>query len=207
MTSVCAYVDGFNLYHALLKFQDQRVKWLDLTALCNRLIYPQSETITTIYYFSAFAHWLPSSKARHVEYVKALSASGIVPVMGHFKEKDRGCKGCGKRWKGHEEKETDVSIGITLLNDAYKNRFETALLITRDSDLMPAVRMVRAEFPKKQIIAVAPPMMGHSNDLLTVCHAKRKITPTQVWQCLLPQQIYDAAGVVVATRPTNYAQP
>lgn len=205
MTAVCAYVDGFNLYHALLKFQDERVKWLDLAALCRRLLRPQSETLQTIYYFSAFADWLPGSKSRHVEYVKALTATGIVPVMGHFKEKDRGCWKCGAKWKGHEEKETDVSIGITLLNDAYKNRFDTALLITRDSDLMPAVRMVRAEFPNKQIIAVAPPMMGHSNDLLTVCNGKRKITPTQVTQCLLPQHVYDSAGAVLATRPVNYA--
>jgi len=33
----------------------------------------------------------------------------------------------------HEEKETDVSIGISLLNDAHKNCFERAYLVTRDS--------------------------------------------------------------------------
>ena len=50
-----------------------------------------------------------------------------------------------------------MSIGIHLLNDAYKRQYDKAYLVTRDSDLMPAVNMVRAEFPNKQIVAVAPP--------------------------------------------------
>jgi uncharacterized LabA/DUF88 family protein len=124
--------------------------------------------------------------------------------MGHFKKKDRECHSCNATWIGHEEKETDVSIGITLLNDAYKNRFERAYLVTRDSDLMPAVRMVRAEFPKKEIVAVAPPMMGHSNDLIGLCNSKRKIRPEQVRACLLPKQVLDGNGNIVATRPIKY---
>jgi hypothetical protein len=69
---------------------------------------------------------------------------------------------------------------------------------------MPAIKMVRAEFPTKHIVAVAPPLMGHSNDLIRVCQSKKKITPTQIWSCLLPKQLTDASGQIVATRPTNY---
>jgi NYN domain-containing protein len=205
MTPVSFYIDGFNLYHALVRFQDHKVKWLDLAALAKRLISPASEVITGIYYFSAYADWLPEPMARHKEYVKALKATGVDCVMGHFKVKDRHCNSCGARWHTHEEKETDVSIGIHLVNDAYKSQYEKAYLVTRDSDLMPAVRMVRAEFPKKQIVAVAPPLMGHSNDLIAVCQLKKKITPTQINSCLLPQQIRDANGGVVATRPPKYS--
>jgi hypothetical protein len=35
------------------------------------------------------------------------------PVLDHFKNKDRECHSCGAEWVAHEEKETDVSIGIT----------------------------------------------------------------------------------------------
>ena len=204
MTPVCFYLDGFNLYHALVRFQDDKVKWLDLAALAKRLISPATETITGIYYFSAYADWLPGPMSRHEEYVKALKATDIDCFMGHFKVKDRHCKNCGSEWQAHEEKETDVSIGIHLLNDAYKNQYEKAYLVTRDSDLMPAVKMVRAEFPTKHIVAVAPPLMGHSNDLIRFCQSKKKITPTQIWSCLLPKQLTDASGQIVATRPTNY---
>jgi hypothetical protein len=204
MTPVRFYIDGFNVYHALVKFRDDKVKWLDLSALAERLILPATETITGIHYFSAYANWLAGPMYRHEQYVKALKATGVDCVMGHFKVKDRHCKSCGSRWHAHEEKETDVSIGIHLLNDAYKGRYEKAYLVTRDSDLMPAVRMVRAEFPNKEIVAVAPPFMGHSNDLIRVCQSKKKITPTQIWSCLLPQRVHDANGHVVATRPADY---
>ncbi len=204
MTPVSFYIDGFNVYHALLKFRDDKVKWLDLASLCQRLIAPKSEVIVQIYYFSAFADWLPGPMSRHQEYVKALEARNVTCIMGHFKKKDRECHTCNATWIAHEEKETDVSIGITLLNDAYKNRFERAFLVTRDSDLMPAVRMVRAEFPKKEIVAVAPPMMGHSNDLIGVCNFKRKIKPDQVRGCLLPKHVLRPDKTVAATRPTKY---
>ncbi|MGJ5048115.1 NYN domain-containing protein [Bradyrhizobium oligotrophicum] len=204
MTPVCFYIDGFNLYHALVKFRDDKVKWLDLAALAKRLILPATETITGIYYFSAFADWLPGPMSRHERYVSALGATGVDCYMGHFKVKDRHCKACGSSWQAHEEKETDVSIGIHLLNDAYKGQYEKAYLVTRDSDLMPAVRMVRDEFPKKEIVAVAPPLMGHSNDLIQVCQLKKKITPKQIRACLLPQHIRDASGQVIVTRPVEY---
>jgi uncharacterized LabA/DUF88 family protein len=204
MIPVRFYIDGFNLYHALLTLKDNKVKWLDLELLCHRLIAPRTERIDQINYFSAYAYWLPGPMARHKEYVKALEARKVVCTMGHFKEKDRECFDCHATWVGHEEKETDVSIGVTLLNDAYKNRFERAYLVTRDSDLMPAVKMVRAEFPTKEIVAVAPPMMGHSNDLIAVCNSKKKITPTHVRECLFPKTVLNSDGSVAATRPTNY---
>jgi uncharacterized LabA/DUF88 family protein len=204
MTPVCIYIDGFNLYHALVKFGDDKLKWLDLSLLSKRLISPRTEQIAGIFYFSAFAHWLPAKKTRHEEYVKALTARGVTCILGHFKNKSRKCHACKATWVAHEEKETDVSIGINLLNDAYKGRYDKAYLVTRDSDLMPAVRMVKSEFPTKHIVAVAPPLMGHSNDLITVCHSKKKITATHVKACLLPKKVYSATGVLAATRPAEY---
>lgn len=205
MTPVCVYVDGFNLYHALLKIGDNRVKWLDLRALCSRLVLPRTEEINRIYYFSAFADWLPSQMKRHQEYVRALVATGVICIMGHFKKKSRECFQCHSTWVAHEEKETDVSIGITMLNDAYKGRYDKAYLITRDSDLMPAIRMIKSEFPSKHIVAVAPPMMGHSNDLIKICHSKKKISPKQIHACLLPQVVLNPDGRVAARRPIEYA--
>ena len=208
MIRAACFIDGFNLYHSLKRLQGQHLKWLDLAKLMGRQIAPKSETITAIYYFSAYATWLPAEQARHEEYVRALEATGVTPIMGQFKEKDRLCKSCGARWKGHEEKETDVNIALWMLNEAVRDTYDKALLVTRDSDLKPALQMIRAQFPTKELMVVAPPHMGHSNDLIGVAHSKRKISLPQVEQSLFGAQVLcPKTGNVLATRPVKYDPP
>jgi hypothetical protein len=59
---VMAFIDGFNLYHALDKFDggvdeaDERryrkYKWLCLTSLIKRFVAPQTETLVGVEYFT-----------------------------------------------------------------------------------------------------------------------------------------------------------
>ncbi len=204
---VSAFIDGFNLYHALKRLDGDHLLWLDLWTLMERQLLRNTESLRSVYYFSAFATWLPEEKERHESYVNALKARGVTAIMGHFKEKDRKCPKCNNRWRGHEEKETDVNIALHLFNQAYKNGYDKALLVTRDSDLKPAVEMVLREFPHKNITVVAPPHLGHSTDLTKVATAKRKITKAQVEDCLLPKAIHDPNGHIIALRPVKYDPP
>ncbi len=112
-----AYIDGFNLYHAISDLGCNHLKWVDLWKLCSEFVASKDE-LQRVLYFSAFAYWLPTAEARHREYVAALRASGVEPMIGRFKERDRNCRTCGASWKHHEEKETDVSIGTRLLDGA-----------------------------------------------------------------------------------------
>ncbi len=201
------FIDGFNLYHSIKRLQQPHLKWVDLRALMERQISRQSETVAGIYYFSAYADWMAPQKARHEQYVKALKHSGVEIILGHFKEKNRGCHSCGAQWIGHEEKETDVNIALCILNEAYKDNYDRAYIVSRDSDLKPAVSMVVSQFTDKEIFIVAPPNLGHSNDLISVAHGKKKIKVQQIEQCLLPEFVIDAGGNVVATRPIEYTPP
>lgn len=117
------------------------------------------------------------------------------------------CPLCHHEWQGHEEKETDVNIALHLLNEAYKNTYDSALIVSRDSDLKPAIAMVRKEFPQKEIIIVAPPHLGHSVDLLNVASSKKKISKRQIERCLFPEVITNKVGELVASRPSKYAPP
>jgi hypothetical protein len=139
--------------------------------------------------------------------VKALASTGVQIVMGQFKEKERSCLKCKTTWTQHEEKETDVNIALFVLNEAYRNTYDRAYIVSRDSDLKPAVEMVRARFPEKEMYIVAPPHLGHSNDLIQVAHGKRKIKKPQIERCLFPDQITDGQGNVIAVRPKEYAPP
>ena len=52
MTRIIAYVDGFNLYHAIDNLNRPALKWLDLNALITSLA-RAGETVTEVNYFSA----------------------------------------------------------------------------------------------------------------------------------------------------------
>lgn len=202
-----AFVDGFNLYHAVARLERPHLKWIDLRALVHRYVQTKSETLVAVYYFSAYADWLPGARRRHGLYVDALTATGVTPVMGKFKPKSRWCPRCRRSWTGHEEKETDVNIALQLLDGGYRNKFDHALLISRDSDLAPALRMLRERFPEKRLTVVAPPLAGHSNEMLRWATGKTKIRTDHLEQSLFPAEVRDASGALIATRPKEYAPP
>lgn len=51
-----------------------------------------------------YADWLPQSKKRHTQYVKALISSKVSTVLGKFKQKDRKCPKCKHKWYVREER-------------------------------------------------------------------------------------------------------
>lgn len=207
ITRVACFIDGFNLYHAIKDLRAPHLKWVNLRRLSQRLVAPKSESLVAVYYFSAFANWLAGPRARHEVFVAAQLEVGVIPVMGHFKEKSRRCPKCAHAWVGHEEKETDVSIALHMVNEARKDSFDVAMLISRDSDLAPALRMIQAEFPRKTVRLVAPPNKGHSADLLRLAASKTKITRRHLEESLLPSIVNAQSGTIVAVRPAEYDPP
>jgi uncharacterized LabA/DUF88 family protein len=203
---VISFIDGFNLYHAIERLHRPELKWLNLMALSRSLISSKTEILNGVYYFSAYPHHMSEPvQKRHRTYVKALELQNVQPVLGSFKEKDRKCTACHYRWKGHEEKQTDVNIALFLLDLAYRDAFDRALVISNDSDLVPAIRMVKERFSKKRITTVAPPHCKHSNELIKVSSDKTKINIEQLERCLLPAVIKDASRLISISRPEEYA--
>ena len=76
--------------------------------------------------------------------------------LGHFKAKTQACPLCGGKFVGWEEKETDVAIGATLLELICRDMCETAVLVTGDTDLVPAMRAARRLDPAKHLVALQP---------------------------------------------------
>lgn len=208
MKRVCAYIDGFNLYHAIDNLRDNRLKWLDLRLLIENFTKPDVHSIEKIYYFSAYATWKEQAYSRHRAYTKALKHTGIDTVMGQFKEKDRACRKCGAKWKGHEEKETDVNIALQLLDDAYQDKYDTAIIVSQDSDLFPAIRLVKDRFPDKQIKIITPPNMRHSKEMAKVVGRKQlgKIQQIHIERSLFPKVLFGADKKPVVRRPGKYSR-
>lgn len=169
---ICIYIDGYNLYHAIKKLNNDRLKWLDLKTLMNNFIDPNNDDVMGIYYFSAYATWNNEWHQRHKLYVKALEDSGVHIIMGNFKNKKRYCDSCGYVGIGKEEKETDVNIAIKLLDDAYQNKFDKAILVSQDSDLLPSIKLTKQRFPNKIIKIITPPNLRHSKNMAKVVGKK-----------------------------------
>lgn len=204
---VIAFIDGFNLYHAINDLGRHDLKWVDLRKLCGNYAPDPQLKLTQVYYFSAFATWRTGAFNRHRRYVRALQTAGVTPVMGNFKAKDRRCRACGSEWVDHEEKETDVNIALYLLMGAFRNDYDRALLISGDSDLVPPVQIIRKEFPQKEIRIIAPAGRGYSMDLYNAAGGKkycRQMKLIHLERSLLPKVVRDLEGRAVTARPHKY---
>lgn len=149
-------IDGFNLYHSLNdNYQYRRYKWLDISKLAGFFI-KSYETLGSIYYFTAYATWSQKKRERHKKLIKIYRDLNITPIMGVFRWKDKKCKICKRTFSTPEEKRTDVNIAIELFDQAYKNIFDTAYIMSGDSDLIPAINRVKENFPDKKIKIVIP---------------------------------------------------
>lgn len=202
MRRVIVYIDGFNLYHSIDDLRRPELKWLDVRAMAESLL-RKDETLKAVKYFSAYATWMPDRYARHRDYVAALISRGVIAHMGQFKEKPRKCFSCGAKWMGHEEKETDVQIAVHMVADALKGEVERLVVVSADTDLAPAIRMIAANVPKCEVFVAAPP--GRFKN----CRAlgpKLQLTPGRLSQCLLPENVQVGPGRSI-TRPETYAPP
>ena len=204
---VTAFIDGFNLYHSVADIKRDYLKWLNLRLLCEQFVPSSDFDLTQIFYFSAFATWKPNAYKRHREYLKALHASGVKTVMGRFKKKDLKCFNCGVKWKSHEEKETDVNIALHMLLEGFKNSYDLLLLISGDSDLSPAVRMVRDNFPEKKVNILFPYARNLSGDLISAAGGRqntKKMKLIHIERSLFGKDVRDSNGTIVAVRPEKY---
>lgn len=169
---VAAFIDGFNVYHFLCQPENRHCKWLNYYALCENLL-PRNSQLTSVQYFTAKATWDPAKERRHNIYIRALQHAGVDVVIGKFKHtkklvvikneaswktfKTVDGKVNGTRFFGYsfEEKKTDVSIACEMLSKAAKDSYDTAMLISGDTDFEPVLRTIMKDF-KKDLWVVVP---------------------------------------------------
>jgi len=224
MNRVTFLIDGFNLYHSVVdlgRSQGLRVKWLNIYSLCSSFLHliSRDAAIAEIYYFSAFAYHLnnPNVIKRHQDYIECLKSTGIIPEMGRFKPKDVTCPlhsqlvksspaniACPIRGKftKHEEKETDIAIAAKLFEIMFKNKCDTAVLLTGDTDLTPAVEACKRLFPTKAI-RFAFPYRRHNHELKALLPGSFKIHARSYVRHLFPDPVRLLDGTEIC-KPTSW---
>lgn len=199
------YVDGFNLYHGLHDIAGRRLLWLDLVKLAE-LLRPRS-TVDQVHYFTAPVVGEPDAASRQAEYQNALEAlhpKRLRVTQGRYQTKTKRCRKCHTTWQEREEKETDVNIAVSLVADAARGAMTTAMLLSADSDLSPAVRTALNLNPSLTVFAAFPPKR-YSAELKALMPSSFQINPARIRKCLLPDTVPGTNPSVVFTRPTKWA--
>jgi len=159
---VIAYVDGFNLYNGLKDNGFRRYSWLNLETLVLELLKPQQELVG-IKYFSSAIDNNADRRARQIIYFDALSTvARIQIILGIFQKGKSQCQICGQVSHVNSEKMTDVNIATHMLADFYGDRFDMAMLISGDTDLVPPIRHINESGLSKRVLVAFPP--GRVND-------------------------------------------
>lgn len=154
---VIAYVDGFNLYFGLKEAGWRRYYWVDIKKLVTRLLKENQQLIVTKY-FTARISGPPDKQKRQSIFLEALSTLTDFKIYyGHYLSSTITCNKCGRNWLDFEEKMTDVNIATEMLTDAFEDKFDTAILISADSDLVPPIRTIKRIYPQKRIVVFFPP--------------------------------------------------
>ncbi len=193
---VIAYVDGYNLYHGMIEARLRLARWLDLTALGRSLIRPHQRLVKTRY-FTTRVRGNPDKADRQRIYIDALLARGEIEIdFGHFLSKPVFCNKCGNRWRRNEEKKTDVNISVRMLDDAYDDLFDAAIVVSGDGDLVPAIESVQDRFPEKRVLVAFPPER-FSEELMRVADAAFPISTARVRSARLPNPVTAADGRVL----------
>ena len=93
-----------------------------------------------------------------------------------------------------------------MIDDAYMDVFDHALLLTADSDQAATVRLLTNRFPSKKITSIAPPGRPHCKVILGLTSHKLAINIGHLERCLFPKNLI-VNGAPIAKRHTSYDPP
>ncbi len=177
------YIDGFNFYYRAVK--GTPYKWINFKSLFEKLLSEQNE-INKIKYFTALVSgkYNPQKPIKQKTFIRALELTipEIEVFYGHFLThevfaplaKPEINKKSVKIIKT-EGKGSDVNIAVQLLNDAWLNSFDCAVVVSNDSDLAEAMKLVKRHHPEKKL-GLFMPGKGHpSKELMRYADFVKRI--------------------------------
>ena len=178
--------------------------------LCE-LVLPK-HTIVEIKYFTALVSARPndpSQPARQQLYFRALKTlPGLTIHYGHFLSHEvmmplvpvPGRPQQYVRVMKTEEKGSDVNLATHLLNDAHLGRFDVAVVVSNDSDLLEPIKIVREQLGKK--VGILNPNKNPSRALLPHIDFIKPIRAGVLQASQFPASLRDEHGAF--TKPSAW---
>lgn len=185
MARVGVYCDGFNVYYGLRRhFQSSGrcFYWLNIPTFAESLARRQPfgsnrDSLSVVKYFTADPVEVGRA-ARHQNYFDTIRGLGGVDIIdGRHSEKPRKCPMCNSSYPSFEEKETDVSVGVHIVCDAIDGLFDRLILVSADTDFVPALRMIRQRMLPVEIVSAIPLGRYSSERLAKLSDHQIKLKP------------------------------
>ena len=194
------YVDGFNLYYGAVK--DTSYKWLDIYKMCQ--LHLEKDQIIGIKYFTAKIVSRPDDPQKHIRQLVYLRALETLPnfeiIYGHYLSHEVSMPLANPSTRDSkyakviktEEKGSDVNLAVHMLNDGYHGKYELAVVVSNDSDLLSAVQVVQQDLGLK--VGILNPHKHPSKVLGHEAFFLRNIRRGIIKVSQFPKNMKDAKG-------------
>ena len=191
------YIDGFNLYYGKLKGSAH--KWFNVVEAC-RLLLTMNEVVK-VKYFTAKITARPNdldAPNRQQVYLRALKTLPEIEIhYGHFLTHPKTMPVAHPppayiEVLNTNEKGSDVNLASHLLLDAFDDKFEVAVVMSNDSDLLFPITAVRNRFQK--IVGMINPQIRPSAALRKNTDFCKDIRPHILTRAQFPSTLTDAQG-------------
>ena len=190
------YIDGFNLYYGALK--NTHFKWLNPKQLCASILKPHHNIVSVVYCTAKARPRAtdPAVPIRQANYIRGIKTyiPELTVIYGHFLENKVHYRPVNPKLGNlvevfrTEEKGSDVNLAVHLVNDAHKNMFDCAIVVSNDSDLAEAMRIVKDECGK--VVGLFTPWRRRaSKQLMQHSNFQRMIRRTSLAKSQLPNPI------------------
>ena len=211
MSDVVAYIDGLNFYYGAVRNRPA-LKWLNPQAMLEELL--PGKAISRIRYFSTRVMDMPGNLEalrRQAVYFRALRTIPSLTIYeGRMAVRTKRGVALPKSLPPQiatievfEEKRTDVNIASHLLMDAFGGRYDTAVVVSNDSDLTTPIEMVVNRLGKRVIVVNPYQARRQSSELRRAASRTIPEINTSVLRAAqFPHTLADARGRF--TRPRSW---
>ncbi|HOL22904.1 MAG TPA: NYN domain-containing protein [bacterium] len=173
MENITFLIDGLNFYYSVISVEKNtglKAKWFNYLSLCefykNEISKKLNKEfkIEKIFYFTALIirtftmgeEEYNIHKNNQLVYLRVLEDLGLKVEKSKFKKRDMECPKCGLKYYKPTEKQTDVKIAIKIFEVFYKKISDAIVIISGDTDLVPAIRTAKNIFNNIKIGVIIP---------------------------------------------------
>ena len=192
------YIDGFNFYYGAVR--GTPYKWLDFSALFQQIFPGQHDRADSLLHRPRESRPPDRQQPRRQQiYLRALETLPNLSIhYGHFLTKpDRMPLARDPSQTVDvlrtEEKGSDVNLATYLLLDAFDDDYDTAIVVSNDSDLVHPIEVVRQRFGKR-VEVLNPQRHGTSQALRRAANFQRPVRRGVLANSQFPPTLTDRTG-------------